>query len=68
MEVQRNGSYAEYITMPIERIYDGKGLDPKILAMMSLFQIGFHGVNRGEVRARVKKFWLLEWTYREFLQ
>ena len=50
MGVQRDGSYAEYITMPIERIYDGKGLDPKILAMIEPFSIGFHGVNRGEVQ------------------
>ena len=26
MGVQREGGFAEYITMPIERIYDGKGL------------------------------------------
>ncbi|MDP4091411.1 MAG: alcohol dehydrogenase catalytic domain-containing protein, partial [Bacillota bacterium] len=25
---QRDGAFCEYITMPIERIYDGKGLDP----------------------------------------
>lgn len=29
MGVQREGAFAEYITMPVERIYDGKGLDPR---------------------------------------
>ena len=29
MGVQRDGAFREYITMPVERIYDGKGLSAK---------------------------------------
>ncbi|MFA9462824.1 MAG: zinc-binding alcohol dehydrogenase family protein [Velocimicrobium sp.] len=49
MGVQREGAFAEYITMPIERIYDGKGLDPKTLALIEPFCISYHGVSRGNV-------------------
>lgn len=50
MGVQRDGSFQEYITMPIERIYDGKGLSAKTLALIEPFSIGYHGVNRGNVQ------------------
>ncbi|WP_320130594.1 zinc-binding alcohol dehydrogenase family protein [uncultured Sphaerochaeta sp.] len=50
MGVQREGAFAEYITMPIERIYDGKGLDPKVLAVIEPFCISYHGVTRGQVK------------------
>ena len=46
MGVQREGAFAEYITMPIERIYDGKGLSPKTLALIEPFCISYHGVTR----------------------
>lgn len=46
MGVQREGAFAEYITMPIERIYDGKGLSPKTLAPIEPFCISYHGVTR----------------------
>ena len=49
MGVQREGTFAEYITMPIERIYDGKGLDPKVLALIEPFCISYHGVSRADV-------------------
>lgn len=49
MGVQREGAFAEYITMPIERIYDGKGLDPKVLALIEPFCISYHGVSRADV-------------------
>lgn len=52
MGVQRDGSFAEYITMPIERIYDGKGLDPKRLALIEPFSIGYHAVNRVNVQKK----------------
>ena len=29
MGCQRDGAFQEYITMPIERVYDGKGMDAK---------------------------------------
>jgi len=47
MGVQRDGSFSQYITMPIERIYDGKGLDAKTLALIEPFTIGYHASNRG---------------------
>ena len=50
MGVQREGAFAEYITMPIERIYDGKGLDPKVLALVEPFCISYHGVSRADVK------------------
>jgi len=51
MGVQRDGSFAEYITMPIERIFEGKGLSPKTLALIEPFSIGYHAINRGKVKA-----------------
>lgn len=51
MGVQREGAFAEYITMPVERIFDGKGLDPKVLAVIEPFCISYHGVKRAEVKA-----------------
>ncbi len=50
MGVQREGGFAEYITMPVERIYDGKGLDPKVLAAIEPFCISYHGITRGQVK------------------
>jgi len=51
MGVQRDGSFAEYITMPIDRILDGKNLSPKTLALIEPFSIGYHAINRGDVQA-----------------
>lgn len=50
MGCQRDGAFCEYITMPVERIYDGKGLDPKVLAAIEPFCISYHGVSRAEVK------------------
>lgn len=50
MGVQREGAFAAYITMPIERLYDGKGLDPKVLALIEPFCISYHGVQRADVK------------------
>lgn len=47
---QRNGAFSEYITMPIERIYDGKGLSAKTLALIEPFCISYHGVSRADVK------------------
>ena len=49
MGVQRDGSFAEYVAMPIERIYPGKGLSAKTLALIEPFSIGYHAVSRGHV-------------------
>lgn len=50
MGVQRDGSFAEYITMPIERIYDGRGLDEKTLSLIEPFTISYHAINRGGIQ------------------
>lgn len=50
MGCQRDGAFCEYVTMPIERIYDGKGLDPKTLAVIEPFCIGYHGVQRAGIK------------------
>lgn len=50
MGVQRDGAFAEYFTMPIERLYDGKGIDAKQLALIEPFCIGYHGIKRAGVK------------------
>ena len=50
MGCQRDGAFCEYITMPLERIYDGGGLDPKVLAAIEPFCISYHGVQRAGIR------------------
>lgn len=50
MGVQRDGSFSEYVTMPVERIYDGKGLSAKELALIEPFTIGYHALSRSEVK------------------
>lgn len=47
---QRDGAFSEYITMPVERIYDGKGLSPKSLALIEPFCISYHGVSRSDIQ------------------
>ncbi len=54
MGVQREGAFAEYITMPVERLCDGKGLPPKTLALIEPFCISYHGVSRAKVKAGEK--------------
>ena len=36
--------------MPVERIYDGKGLSPKSLALIEPFCISYHGVSRADIQ------------------
>ena len=50
MGAQRDGAFSEYITMPVERIYDGKGLNPKQLALIEPFCISYHGVMRADIK------------------
>lgn len=50
MGVQRDGSFQEYITMPIERIIDGKGLSAKELSLIEPFSISCHALSRAEVK------------------
>ena len=49
MGVQRDGCFSEYITMPVERIYDGKGLSAKQLALVEPFTISYHALHRAEI-------------------
>lgn len=50
MGCQRDGAFCEYITMPIDRIYDGKGLPPRVLAAIEPFCISYHGVRRAGIK------------------
>lgn len=50
MGCQRDGAFQEYITMPAERVYDGKGLDPMLLAAIEPFCISYHGIKRANVK------------------
>ena len=51
MGVQRDGSFQEYITMPIERLIDGKGLSAKELALIEPFSISAHALSRAKINA-----------------
>lgn len=50
MGVQRDGSFQEYITMPVERIIDGKGLSAQELALIEPFSISAHALSRAAVK------------------
>ncbi len=50
MGVQRDGAFCEYISMPVERIYDGKGLSAQELALIEPFSISQHAVSRATIK------------------
>ena len=50
MGVQREGAFSEYITMPVERLYPGRGLGAKTLALIEPFCISYHGVCRAQIQ------------------
>ncbi len=50
MGVQRDGSFCEYVRMPVDRIVDGKGLSAKELALIEPFAISCHALSRAEVK------------------
>lgn len=50
MGVQRDGAFCEYIAMPVKRIYHGKGLSAKELALIEPFSISQHAVSRAEIK------------------
>lgn len=54
MGCQRDGAFCEYIAMPVERLYAGKGLSAKALAVIEPYCIGHHGVARAQIRAGQK--------------
>lgn len=45
-----DGGFSEYFTMPVERIYDGKGLDAKTLVLIEPFCISYHAIKRADVK------------------
>ena len=47
---QRDGIFQQYFSMPVERIYDGKGMDAKKLSLIEPFCISYHAVKRGGVK------------------
>ena len=50
MGVQRDGAFCEYISMPVERIYDGKGLSAQELALIEPFSISQHAFSRSTIK------------------
>ncbi len=50
MGVQRDGGFSEYVVLPVSRLISGRGLDPKTLALIEPFCIGYHGIQRASVR------------------
>ncbi len=50
MGVQRDGAFCEYIAMPIERIFPGKGLSAEELALIEPFSISQHAVSRATIK------------------
>ena len=49
MGVQRDGSFCEYVAMPIERIIPGQGLSAQELALIEPFAIGYHALSRANI-------------------
>lgn len=50
MGVQRDGAFCEYITMPVDRIYNGKRISAEELALIEPFSISQHAVSRAEIK------------------
>lgn len=50
MGVQRDGSFCEYIAMPVERIIHGGGLSAQELALIEPFSISCHALSRASVQ------------------
>ena len=50
MGVQRDGAFCEYISIPVERIYEGKGLSAEELALIEPFSISQHAVSRCTIK------------------
>ncbi|MCD8351969.1 MAG: zinc-binding alcohol dehydrogenase family protein [Planctomycetaceae bacterium] len=47
---QRDGGFARYIAMPVERIYPAPGLDAKQTVLVEPFCISYHGVKRAAIQ------------------
>lgn len=47
--MQRDGSFCEYVAMPLERIIPGMGLSAKELALIEPFSVGYHALSRAKI-------------------
>lgn len=54
MGAQRDGAFRQYISMPLERIYDGHGISARTLAAIEPFSISYHAVKRAQIKAGEK--------------
>ena len=50
MGAQRDGGFRHYLAMPVERIYDSRGLGVRETALVEPFCISYHGVKRADIR------------------
>ncbi|GAA1484178.1 zinc-binding alcohol dehydrogenase family protein [Brachybacterium fresconis] len=49
MGVHRDGAFQELLTMPLDRLHRAEGIDPRDLALVEPFSIGYHAVRRAAV-------------------
>ncbi|MGP9680651.1 zinc-binding alcohol dehydrogenase family protein [Brachybacterium sp. AOP3-A1-3] len=49
MGVHRDGAFQELLTMPLDRLHRADGVDPRDLALVEPFSIGYHAVLRADV-------------------
>ena len=49
MGVHRDGAFQELITLPLDRLHAAEQVDPRDLALVEPFSIGYHAVLRGAV-------------------
>jgi 2-desacetyl-2-hydroxyethyl bacteriochlorophyllide A dehydrogenase len=54
MGAQRDGAFCQYITMPIQRLYEGRGISAKHLALVEPFCIGYHGMKKAAIKKKEK--------------
>ena len=50
MGAQRDGGFAYYLALPVERIYDSRGLGRRETALIEPFCISYHGVKRADIK------------------
>lgn len=50
MGAQRDGAFQEYIVMPAEHVFDGKGLSAVTLAMVEPFCISYHAMQKASLK------------------
>ncbi len=50
MGVQRDGAFAEYCVVPIDKLVDGKGIPANILPLVEPFCIGYHAIKRADLQ------------------